>query len=91
MAYVPDMRKALDEFSELVAYGRKSPDVGEALSEFLYGGSPPFRADIDFAVAETAPDAKVVYQLVDGLHVLLAACRARNFKPNHIPEGVSHG
>ena len=90
MALVPDMSEALCEFRELVVYGRKFPDLGQALSDFLYGGSPPFRADVDLAVAVTAADANVVYQLVDGLQILLGTGRARNQQSDDFPEGVAH-
>lgn len=76
MTYVPDAREALSEFRELVTYGRESPDVGEALSKFLYGGSPPLRADVDLTPAEGAPNGIVVYQLVDELRALLATLKS---------------
>jgi len=86
MAYVPEADKVVSEFRELIAYGRKFPDLGQALSDILYEGSPPFRADIDLAIPVSATDKKVVYQLVDRLKVLLAAGRARDRKSDNLPK-----
>ena len=90
-AFVPDVSEALGEFQELVAYGRKFPDLGQALSRFLYGGSPPFRTSVDFAVAVPATDMKVMYQLVDRLKILLAAGRALDEQSDDVPKGMAHG
>lgn len=91
MELVPNVSEAVRDFRELISYGRESPHVLKALSDFLKSGTPPFRADVDFAVAETTGHADVVYQLVDSLHALLVACRAGNAKTHHLPESAGHG
>jgi hypothetical protein len=90
MAYDLKAEVAVGEFGELVAYGRKFPDLGKTLGDILYSGAPPFRAYVDDGVAEAAADANVVYQLSDRFRALLLAGRALDGKANDVPERRTH-
>ena len=75
---IPQADVALAELKELVGLSHRDREVAKVISVFINQGTPLFTANVDWKAAEMTGNALVSYQLAEGLHICLAAARARN-------------